>query len=101
MAIERIGVVGAGQMGNGIAHVFALTGYDVVMSDLDQATLDAAMETIRGNLGRQIRKDMISEADSEAALSRCAVSGASWCAERPRPRAQWRRRQRRQRRQRR
>ena len=68
--IQKVGVVGAGQMGNGIAHVFALTGYDVVMSDLEQSALDAAMEAIRENLGRQIRKDMISEAESEAAIAR-------------------------------
>ncbi len=68
--IQKVGVVGAGQMGNGIAHVFALHGYDVVMSDLEQSKLDAAMETIRGNLGRQIRKEMITEAESEATLAR-------------------------------
>ena len=68
--IRKVGVVGAGQMGNGIAHVFALTGYDVVLSDLEQSALDAAMEAIRDNLGRQVRKDMISEATSEAALAR-------------------------------
>ena len=69
-SIHKVGVVGAGQMGNGIAHVFALTGYNVILSDLNQSALDAAMDVIRGNLGRQIRKDMISEAESEAALSR-------------------------------
>ncbi len=68
--IQKVGVVGAGQMGNGIAHVFALHGYDVVMSDLEQSKLDVAMETIRGNLGRQIRKEMITEAESEATLAR-------------------------------
>jgi len=68
--IKKVGVVGAGQMGNGIAHVFALHGYNVVLSDLEQSALDAAMETIRGNLGRQIRKDMITEAESEATLAR-------------------------------
>ena len=41
--IETVGVVGAGQMGNGIAHVFAVAGYDVVMSDLEQDRIDAAM----------------------------------------------------------
>ncbi len=73
--IQKVGVVGAGQMGNGIAHVFALTGYNVVLSDLEQSALDAAMETIRGNLGRQVRKEMISEAECEAALARiqCAT----------------------------
>lgn len=74
--IRNVGVVGAGQMGNGIAHVFALTGYDVVLCDLEQSALDAAIETIRGNLGRQIRKDMISEAEAEAAVARitCTTS---------------------------
>ncbi len=74
--IRKVGVVGAGQMGNGIAHVFALTGYDVVLNDLEQSALDAAIETIRGNLGRQIRKDMISEAEAEAAVARitCTTS---------------------------
>jgi 3-hydroxybutyryl-CoA dehydrogenase len=72
--IQSVGVVGAGQMGNGIAHVFALNGYGVVMSDLEQSALDAAMETIRGNLGRQVRKDVISDAESEAALARIHCS---------------------------
>lgn len=74
--IRKVGVVGAGQMGNGIAHVFALTGYDVALCDLEQSALDAAVETIRGNLGRQIRKDMISEAEADAALARihCTTS---------------------------
>jgi len=73
--IQSVGVVGAGQMGNGIAHVFALKGYDVILSDLEQSALDAAIETIRGNLGRQVRKDAISESDSDAALARirCAT----------------------------
>ena len=69
-SIRKVGVVGAGQMGNGIAHVFALSGYDVVMSDLEQDRIDAATETIRGNLGRQVGKDLISQADSDAALRR-------------------------------
>jgi len=72
--IKKVGVVGAGQMGNGIAHVFALTGYDVALVDLEQSALDAAVETIRGNLGRQIRKDLISEAEAEAAVARIKCS---------------------------
>jgi len=74
--IRKVGVVGAGQMGNGIAHVFALTGYDVVLSDLEQSALDAAVVSIRENLGRQIRKEMISEADAAAAVARieCTTS---------------------------
>ncbi len=69
-AIRKVGIVGAGQMGNGIAHVFALNGYDVVLNDIAQSKLDSAMATIRDNLGRQIRKEMITEAESEATLAR-------------------------------
>lgn len=68
--IETVGVVGAGQMGNGIAHVFAVAGYDVVMSDLEQERLDAAMEVIDGNLQRQVNRDLLSVEDKVAALSR-------------------------------
>ncbi len=68
--IETVGVVGAGQMGNGIAHVFAVSGYNVVMSDLEQSRIDTAMETIDGNLERQLRKDLITEAESNAARAR-------------------------------
>ncbi len=68
--IETVGVVGAGQMGNGIAHVFAVAGYDVVMSDLEQERLDAAMEVIDGNLQRQVNRDLLSVEDKAAALSR-------------------------------
>ncbi len=68
--IETVGVVGAGQMGNGIAHVFAVSGYNVVMSDLEQSRIDAAMETIDGNLERQLRKELITEEESKAARAR-------------------------------
>ena len=68
--IRTVGVVGAGQMGNGIAHVFALKGYDVIMSDLSRDRVDAALEAIRGNLGRQLGKGVISEADRDGTLSR-------------------------------
>ena len=50
MSIETVGIVGAGQMGNGIAHVFALAGYDVVLNDIAQDSLDKAMATITRNL---------------------------------------------------
>jgi len=68
--IETVGVVGAGQMGNGIAHVFAVAGYDVVMSDLEQDRLDAAIEVIDGNLQRQVNRDLLSAEDKAAALAR-------------------------------
>ncbi len=70
MAIEKVGVVGAGQMGNGIAHVFALSGYDVLLTDISQDALDAGRETITHNLDRQIHRGTITEADRDTALGR-------------------------------
>ena len=70
MAFERISVVGAGTMGNGIAHVFALYGHDVTLIDVDQDALDDGMDTVASNLERQTRKGIITEADQDAALSR-------------------------------
>jgi 3-hydroxybutyryl-CoA dehydrogenase len=68
--IERIGVIGAGQMGNGIAHVCALAGYDVIMEDVNQEALRKARTTIEKNLNRQAAKGTISQADADAALKR-------------------------------
>ena len=68
--VQKVGIIGAGQMGNGIAHVFALAGYDVVMSDISQENLDQAMETIRTNIARQTAKGRVSEEDAAAALAR-------------------------------
>ncbi len=70
MEIRTVGIVGAGQMGNGIAHVFAVAGYDVLMTDISRDALDHALELIRTNLGRQVTRGRISEADLEAALKR-------------------------------
>ncbi len=70
MEIEKVGIIGAGQMGNGIAHVFALAGYDVLMNDIAQESLDAAMALIDRNMTRQVSREKISQADKEAALSR-------------------------------
>ena len=70
MAIQSIGIVGAGQMGNGIAHVFALAGYDVLMTDISQEALDSALALIDRNLGRQVSRGKVSEADKDAALGR-------------------------------
>ena len=69
-----MGVIGAGQMGNGIAHVSALNGYDVVLNDIDEAALDRAMATIRGNLERQLRRGVIADRDIDEALSRIVPS---------------------------
>jgi 3-hydroxybutyryl-CoA dehydrogenase len=70
MKIERVGVIGAGQMGNGIAHVCALAGYDVVMEDVNQEALKKARATIEKNLQRQASRGIITKADADAALTR-------------------------------
>ena len=59
MSIQTFGVVGAGQMGGGIAHVAALSGYDVILQDVSQAQLDRGVATIEKNLGRQVKKERI------------------------------------------
>ena len=66
----NVTVIGAGTMGNGIAHVFAQSGHAVTLVDLDQSRLDAALGTIDKNLGRQVAKEKITEADHEATLGR-------------------------------
>ena len=70
MSIQTIGVIGAGQMGNGIAHVMALAGYDVLMTDISQDALDGAVELIRGNLSRQVGRGKIPEDAMSAAMDR-------------------------------
>ena len=74
MTVQRIGVVGAGQMGNGIAHVLALAGYDVLMTDISRDALAAAVETIEKNLGRQVARGRIAEPDAKAAMARIATT---------------------------
>ena len=59
MEIKTVGIVGAGQMGNGIAHVFALAGFDVKLNDISQEALDRGLATIRKNLDRQVSKKRI------------------------------------------
>ena len=70
MEISQVGIVGAGQMGNGIAHVFALAGYEVVMADVSQDALDRARATIERNLDRQVGRGAIQEAAKAEALGR-------------------------------
>ncbi|HSV29286.1 MAG TPA: 3-hydroxybutyryl-CoA dehydrogenase [Candidatus Omnitrophota bacterium] len=69
-AIQKIGVIGAGQMGNGIAHVCAISGFDVILLDVSEEQLKKAIGTIDKNLTRQVSKGKISEADKAAALGR-------------------------------
>ncbi|MDQ7065769.1 MAG: 3-hydroxybutyryl-CoA dehydrogenase [candidate division KSB1 bacterium] len=70
MTIETVGVVGAGTMGNGIAHVFAQNGYSVRLVDVSQDILDRALKTIRKNLERQAKKAIIEESEIDTILSR-------------------------------
>jgi 3-hydroxybutyryl-CoA dehydrogenase len=72
--IRRIGIIGAGQMGGGIAHVCALTGFEVVLSDTDAAALAAAVATIERNLARQVARGTIREEDKAAALARIGTT---------------------------
>jgi 3-hydroxybutyryl-CoA dehydrogenase len=71
---ERVAVIGAGQMGNGIAHVFAQSGYDVTMIDVSANALERGKATIAGNLDRQIKKGTIQQADKDAILGRVATA---------------------------
>jgi 3-hydroxybutyryl-CoA dehydrogenase len=68
--IKKVGVIGAGQMGNGIAHVAALAGFDVVLNDVSADRLKSGMATINGNLARQVSKKAVSEDDKAKAMAR-------------------------------
>ena len=70
MQIQKVGVIGAGTMGNGIAHVFARSGYFVVLCDVEQRFLNRGLETIIKNLDREVAKNKISAEDKESALRR-------------------------------
>jgi 3-hydroxybutyryl-CoA dehydrogenase len=68
--IHRVGVIGAGQMGSGIAHVCALAGFEVVLNDISEERVRAGMATINGNMARQVVRQAITENDRQAALGR-------------------------------
>ena len=68
--IQKVGVIGAGQMGNGIAHVCALAGFAVVLNDVAPDRIKAALATINGNMARQVAKKLITEDERKAALAR-------------------------------
>jgi 3-hydroxybutyryl-CoA dehydrogenase len=70
MQIKKVGVIGAGQMGNGIAHVCACASLDVRLNDLNEERIKAGLATINGNMARQVAKGTITEADRQAALKR-------------------------------
>ena len=70
MAVQSVGVIGAGQMGNGIAHVFALSGYDVLLTDISAEAMAKAVALVDRNLERQVSRGRISAEDKAAAMAR-------------------------------
>jgi 3-hydroxybutyryl-CoA dehydrogenase len=74
MQIKQAGILGAGTMGNGIAHVFARAGYSVTLCDVEQRFVDRALETIAKNLDREVAKNKISLEDKAATLGRIAAT---------------------------
>src|SRR6266851_4121605 len=70
LQIRKIGIIGAGQMGSGIAHVSALAGFDVRLNDLSPDRIKAAIATINGNMARQVSRKRITEEERQAALKR-------------------------------
>src|SRR5882672_3656648 len=72
MSIQRVGIIGAGTMGNGIAHVFARSGYQVILCDVEQRFLDRGMETLSKDLDREVAKGKLTVDDKSAALERIA-----------------------------
>src|SRR5436305_11359540 len=81
--IRKVGVIGSGQMGNGIAHVAALAGFDVVLNDVSAERLKSGMATINGNLSRQVSKKIITEDAKKQALEKIgsaeSMDGLSDC----------------------
>jgi 3-hydroxybutyryl-CoA dehydrogenase len=73
-AVKSVGIIGAGQMGNGIAHVVALAGYEVALYDVKKETIDKARATIERNMARQVSRGLISDADMQAALKRIRIA---------------------------
>jgi 3-hydroxybutyryl-CoA dehydrogenase len=74
MKVSTVGVIGAGQMGNGIAHVMAMAGYQVQVHDIDQEVLDASLGLIEKNMYRQVKNGKITEDDHTAALKRIQIT---------------------------
>ena len=74
MEIQSVGIVGAGQMGNGIAHVFAVAGFDVRLTDISQDALTNAVALIDRNLARQVQREKLTEAEKAAAMARITTT---------------------------
>jgi 3-hydroxybutyryl-CoA dehydrogenase len=73
--IHRVGVIGAGQMGSGIAHVCALAGFEVALNDISEERVRGGIATINGNMARQVARKAIAESDRQAALARIKAAG--------------------------
>ncbi|EEW59693.1 MAG: 3-hydroxybutyryl-CoA dehydrogenase [Pseudomonadota bacterium] len=74
MDVKKVGVIGAGQMGNGIAHVLALAGFNVVLNDISQQALDSALSLIQKNLARQASRGKIEDAEVAATMDRISTT---------------------------
>ena len=74
VAIKKVGVIGAGQMGSGIAHVCALAGFEVILTDVSPDRVKSSLATINGNMARQLSSGKISEAERKAALGRLTAT---------------------------
>ena len=71
--MNKIGVIGAGTMGNGIAHVSALSGFDTVLMDIKDEFVDRGLKIIRNNLERQVKKEKINQTDMDASLGKIEI----------------------------
>src|SRR5690554_3912596 len=74
MKFRKVGVIGAGQMGNGIAHVCALAGYEVALHDVSRERIEAGLATIDGNMARQVASERITVEQRDAALGRLSAA---------------------------
>ena len=72
--MNKIGVIGAGTMGNGIAHVSALSGFETILMDIKDEFLDRGLVTIHKNLERQVKKEKISQTDMDSSLERINIT---------------------------
>ena len=74
LRIKSIGVIGAGTMGNGIAHVSALSGFDTILMDIKDEFVQQGLSTIQKNMGRQVKKEKISQSEMKTSMSRITAS---------------------------
>ena len=81
--IKSVGIIGAGQMGNGIAHVVALAGYEVFLNDAKKEAVDKARSTIERNMARQVSRGIITDAEMQGALKRIRVASDLRTSARP------------------